>query len=412
MAGSHVFSDWVAPQCMRLMLNQFAIADGMSFEYEKEFRRPFAVGDIVRIKEPWRSVVRDGLGWAPDSIVRRHRDVAMDQIFTSQFIYDSLEKALQMERSQEDINKNIIQPYMKQMSQEIDSRAALFIKNNTPNTVGGLHATPNLDTIHGATTRIWELGGFGERGRSMVVTPQIMETAVTGTVRALFHPPDQISRAFREGRIGRYSFFDWTVSMSLQNHTFGTAVSALAVNGAGQSGTTLNVTGTNGEVFNEGDHISIANVNAANFMTRRSVNRLRHFAITQTTTVAGGVAALPIFPGIIGPGSPYQNVDALPANGAVVTFAPGTTTPSGRIGPFGLAYTKDAFAIVGGELPMPKAGTKEMAKAYTDPDTGINLSFIVDFATRERQFENRLDVLMGFGRLWSEFGAVRIGSAQ
>jgi hypothetical protein len=398
---------------IRLLVNSLGILDGFEFEYEREFDKDFPVGDTVRIKEPWRAIVQDGLGWNPQSIARRNRTVSMDQVFSTQFLYDSIEKALQMERTKDDIQDNIIQPAMKQMAQEADSRAALFAYLNTSTTVGSLGTTPtSLDTYNGPRTRIFELAGWDTRKRSMIITPQMGETAITGTVRALFNPPDAVSKAFKEGRLGFYAGFDWTESMSLYTHTAGTIAGTYTVNGANQSGSLLNVNCTNGDTWKRGDHLSIANVNSVNSMTRRSINRVRHFVITQDVTAVGVTATLPILPPIIGPGSPYQNVDALPANGATITHMPGTTSPNGKSGPFGLAFTKNAFACVGGKLPMPKKGTKELAEEYTDPRTGITISFIVDFATRERQFENRMDTLMGFGLMWAEFCAVRIGSAQ
>ena len=94
-------------------------------------------------------------------------------------------------------------------------------------------------------------------------------------------------------------------------------------------------------------------------------------------------------------------------------MTPGTSTPStAHTGVMNLLFTKNAFACVGGKLPMPKKGTKELAEEYTDPRTGITISFIKDFATRERQFENRMDTLMGFGVMWAEFCAARVASAN
>ena len=411
MAGSHIYTDKVAPDMIRLLTNQLGILDGFMFDYEKEFETKEAIGDTLRIKEPWRALVQDGLGWNPASITRRNRTVSMDQVFSTQFLYDSIEKALQMERSYEDIKDNIIQPAMKQMAQEADSRAALFAYQNSPNVIGALGTTPSLDTLTAGRTRIFELGGWDSaRKRSMIITPQVSETSITGTVRALFNPPDIVSKAFREGRLGAYAGLDWTESMSLYTHTAGTNTSP-TVSGAGQSGASILVNCSNGDTWNKGDKFVINNVNAVNFMTRRTVNRFRSYTVTQNVTSTGATVTLPIFPSIVATGSPYQNVDSLPANNATITPWFGTASPNGKVGPVGFAFTKAAFACVGGKLPMPKKGTKELAEEYTDPRTGITISFIVDFATREREFDNRMDCLMGFGVLWAEFASICVPSA-
>ena len=420
MPGSHIFTDKVAPTMMRLLKNKLGILKIFSFDYEREFNTDEPVGDTVRIKEPWAATVQDGFGWQANSIIRRNRTVAMDQPFSVQFLWDSIEQALEMERTFEDVEDNIIDPAMAQLSQECESRAALFAYRNTPNVIGALGVTPTtLDTYNAAKTRISELGGWvpGTAKRGMFISPQMEETAITGTARGLFNPTTVINKAFTDGVIGFYGGFEWMASASLYQHTSGiftTVLTGTTVSGAGQSGSSINLAGTTGDTLLVGDKITFALVNAVNRRTRRSTGRLRAFTVTVSVTFAASAATVSIFPQIVGPGSAYQNVTALPANAAIVLQWPGTTMvdATATTGVVGLAFTKDAFACVGAKLPMPKKGTKQIAEQYTDKATGISISYIQDFITKERETINRMDVLMGFGNMWAEDCAVAIAGLR
>ncbi len=111
----------------------------------------------------------------------------------------------------------------------------------------------------------------------------------------------------------------------------------------------------------------------------------------------------------MGPGDQYQNVDALPLTTALLTLFPGTSTPSASTGTQGLAFSKDAFAMVGVNLMMPKA--VEMSVMKRDPKTGLAISLIRAFDPVQRRMVNRFDTLIGFGELYSNACSVRVLSS-
>jgi hypothetical protein len=196
--------------------------------------------------------------------------------------------------------------------------------------------------------------------------------------------------------------FDFYESVSLYQHTAGTWAGAVTVNGAGQSGSTLNVTCTTGDTFFVGDVVAIASVNPVNPGTRRKVGAsTKQFTITSPTVGAASAATLTISPAIFGPGSQYQNVDALPANGAALTLFPGTSSPNAKVGTNGLAFQRDAFALVGVSLEEPK-GSVEVCRQYRDENTGIAVRFLRQFDGRLSKMINRFDVLLGFGALYPD----------
>jgi hypothetical protein len=141
-------------------------------------------------------------------------------------------------------------------------------------------------------------------------------------------------------------------------------------------------------------------------MTRRTTGHLKNFVLTASTVGAASAATIQIQPAIVGPGSQYQNVDALPGNAAALTLYPGTSSPNGKTGYNALALHRDAFALVGVKLQVPKA--VEMASQMRDPDTGMALRFTRTWDPVQSKMINRFDTMGGFGNLYADNCAVRM----
>jgi hypothetical protein len=411
VANSYQWVDWVSMECLDIILNKLSVASHFNTSFEKEFGKAFAVNDSVRIKKPQRWNIRRGIGYTPDPINRVYTTVDLNQPFGLDFEIDSIEKAVRMERSQEAISKEYIQPAMAQIAQEIDSQAALFAYQNSNNIVGVLGTDPaDFDSVSGAARqRLVELGSSThDDDRCCIVPPNVMR-ALKKSALTYFNPVTDISKQFRTGIVGLADGFDFYESMSLYSHTAGTWAGAVTVTTAPVNGaTTLSLTCTTGDTFNQGDVFGIANVNQVNPMTRRKgTTVVKPFVVLAPVTGASSAATVSISPAIYGPGSQYQNVDALPVAGAALTLFPGTSSPSGKAGVNGLAFTKEAFAIVGVELEMPE-NTEPGSFRRRDPETGIAIQFIKMFDPIQRKMINRFDVLLGFGRLYSDECSVRI----
>ena len=229
----------------------------------------------------------------------------------------------------------------------------------------------------------------------------------------LYNPQKEISGLFEQFQLGRIAGFDVHESNSLYSHTAGTWAASVTVNGANQSGTALKVTMTAGDSVNLGDKFSIANVNKVNRMTRRIVGPATAKTFTITTAIAsaagGGNDTLNFLPAIYGPGSQYQNVDALPANSAALTLWPGTTSPNGKVGTAALAIGRSAFGMVSGQLYQPKK--VEDGARQTDKETGISLRFVKAWDPVRSMQIHRYDSLIGFGNLFQDNDAVVVAGA-
>ena len=410
-ANTFQFVDWVAAESLRMLLNKLVYCQFATHKYEKEYEREFAVGETVRVKLPQRWLVTNGLAFQPQPINRIYTTVVVNQIFGIHFQVDSIERALKMERGREWFKEEYIDKLMAKLANEIDRRFALFAMQNTSNIVGQLGVDPaSMTTFMQARQRLIEQGCPQGEEWGMIYPPSV-GTSLIPALASFFNPTSEISRQYKNGSMGKMSGFDWYESVNNWRQTAGTWAGAVTVNGANQQGSQLAITATAGDTFNQGDIVSIASVFAVNPENLAVVNALQNkeFVVTSPLTALGaGNAAdvLNISPAIFGPGSQYQNVDSLPASGAALTLFPGTTAPNGKTSAQGLALTRDAFAMVGVPLEIPKAC--EWSSRATDPDTGISIALLEMFDPIERKKVTRADVLMGFGSLYPDNAACRI----
>jgi len=411
MPSAYNFADWVTMEGLRMLLNDLTIAEHFNTDFNSKFTKSFPVGETVRVPLPQRFNITDGVGYQPQSLDRPVTSITVNQVFGVHFDTESVDRALKMERGREMFKREYLDRAMQQIAQEIDSRCALHATRNTPNVVGVLGVNPGDADIAGlARQRLIEMAcPPGEK--VLIISPSAMSAVVAGET-TIFNPTGEKSRAYKEGYVGRARMFDWYESMSLYSHTAGTWAGTVETFGAGQSGGSLTLTCTAGDTFRKSDRFNVAGVYAVNPMTRRSTGVLKQFVITSEnlTAVGDNTDVITFTPAIVGPGSHYQNVTALPGDDADLTLWPGTASPNGDSGTIGLALHRDAFALVGVNLDIPPAGVITASRAR-DPKTGIGVAFIEDWDQENRRRTHRFDVLLGFGNLHNDNAAVAVALA-
>ena len=200
---------------------------------------------------------------------------------------------------------------------------------------------------------------------------------------------DNIAGHIVNGTMG----FDWYRSQLTPTHTNGTFSGTPAVNGADQSGNVLNTDGWGaGSTLNVGDIFTIAGVNRVNPQTKADTGELQQFVVT-AKNAPGTTHALSISPAIVGPEDPqYQNVSALPADGALLTIL-GT---SGQTYSTQIGWDSDAFGVAFADFEMPKAGMGVVSTKSADTDLGISLQYTAGYDIRGFQELHRIDLLQGF----------------
>jgi len=410
MANQFLNTNWVSMKILRLLINMLEVTEYFNRDWERDFNKEFAPGSQISVKFPQRFTVTDGMGYAPQGINRLSTPVNLDQWLQIAFEWDDYEAAVNLERSEAELTENYFQPAAEAMAQEWDSRCAKFAYQNASNVVGALGTDPaGVATYYQARQRLMEKA-CPPGGRCMLISSSMMAT-LGSNITAIFHPSDELTRMFKKGSLGNLAGFEFFESNSLYSQTAGTWASTVTVTGANQSGSSLNITGTTGDTIKAGDKFSIAAVNAVNPMTRRIAGKatLQQFTVTQDYTLTAGPDTINILPAIYGPGSQYQNVDALPLNAAGLTLWPGTTSPNGKVGTVGLALSKFAFAFVGAKLFVPQA--VEKSGFAFDSRTQIGVRKVKAWDPVRSMQINRMDSLGGFGNLYQDNGACCVAGA-
>jgi hypothetical protein len=415
MPNTFEYADWLALESLDLLENKRAVSQFFNTDYSKEFKLKFPVGDTIRVPYPAQFVVRNGLPYQPQAITRRHTDVSFDEPFGIDFEWDSAEQALKAPRGREKVSKEILEPAMAQLAQEIDSRCALFAYQHAASVVGILGTNPtSFDASSAAARQAMVELACPPTGEKAFIVPPAVNRALKNAAIGYFNPVTDISRQFRTGIVGSGDGFEWYESMSLYRHTAGTWAGTVEVTST-QTGTaaisSLILTATTGDTFKKGDKFSIAAVLPVNTATRRTFGTAaKTFTILADVTAAASAATITFSPPIYGPGSVYQNVNALPLAGADLTLWPGTSSPNGKVGQVALALHRNAFALVGVELEEPKGSSVELVSQKRDTDSGIAVRFIRQWDGKESKMINRFDVMIGYGELYNDACAVAVAA--
>lgn len=407
-------------KALRYLKNKLVALPFANTEYAKEFnsksRSGAPIGDTLQVPLPTRflGTTDNNLGYVPQAILQLKSPIVLDRISKIHFEWDSIEAALYIDRR--DIADDFVDNPMTKMATMIDYAFAVYAGDNTNNIAGVLGTDPtDVATFAAARQRMSELGGLDGAGdRGALIAPAV-NTAAANSFKTLMQPPDEISRLWKRGTIGQMQDFRYYESMGLKRHTAGTWAGAVTIattvtNGA----STLSLTCTNGDTFKRGDKIGINGYYAVNPGTLQTTTTVttKQVTILDDATAVGTSVTVNISPTLYGPGSPYQNINALPIATTALTLFPGTASPNGKTGTFNLFISSDAFMFLPLKLDNPKeGGNVEIAEQAVDPDTGLAVAFIRWFDPFQRKHANRFDCAYGFGRGHSDAGSVALLSA-
>lgn len=414
-AGNFATPNWISMECTRLLTNKREAFEYATFDLEPEFKKDFAINDTVTYKFPQMYNPIDGPEFGGGAVNRRTGSATIDQWVQIPLEISTWDKMLKMERSKREISKNYLDPAMEQMLTEAERRYQDFMFFNTNNVVGALGANPTSWTPYAnADNRIFKLAGLeGPQGNllSADMTTTFIQNSLTQLVAA-----DPLTKSWKKNIVGEGAGATWHRSNSMHLHTTGvwaTVLTGVTVNGNGQSGTSINLNCTTGDTFKKGDIIDFASSSAVNPWIRKNLGYLAQFQIQADATGVASAVTLTIAPGIIGPGSPEQNVTALPANGDAVIMWRGTTMAdaTAKTGICGIRVNRNAFGVIPVEIPIPPQGGSIIISAHDqDPDSRMAVSILQFFDPVSHKWGMRYDSAYGFCKTYAERAACLIAA--
>lgn len=209
--------------------------------------------------------------------------------------------------------------------------------------------------------------------------------------KGLFQSSTEVDKQYKEGMIGKADGYSWYENELISTHANGSDVTGVAVNDAAvaEGASTLTVDGASASIT-VGTVFTIAGVYSVHPITKVATSNLQQFVVTSAGTTSIGIS-----PSIYAGSGGLQNVDALPADDAALTFVGAASTTFEQ----NLAYQKRAFKMVSVPLVMP---TKAEVAAQETVD-GITVAVIRDFDILERRMVTRLDFLGGLSAVRPEW---------
>ena len=352
-------------------------------QYDDSYAKDDKIGTTLKVRLPNENTVRTGLTMTAVDVPETSVDLVMATVKGVDMSFTSLELALSLD----DFSERIIEPAMSVLAANIEADALNMYKDVYNLYDGDTLAYSFTSEANARQVLTDNLSPLSQRTLTMNTghaTKFMIDT------KGLMHSADNISEQYMEGIVGRTAGMDHYENTLIPIHTTGTAakITTYTVNGAVTvNGTAVVVVAVGATTFKAGDVFTVAACFRVHPETKVSTGVVQQFVVT--ADYAGGAGNLSFAPAIYTSG-PRQNVTVggMPNGNAITKVGAGaseTLTQS-------LAFHKNAFAFVTGDLPLPNG--RDWAKRAEIE--GLSISLIRDFTIADRSFPCRLDVLYGY----------------
>ena len=386
MPNSFLTHKMIAREAALMLAEEMAFISNINRNREDDFSQKingYRIGSEVKIKVPHVSRVFDGATFAGGASAPDQAETYVSlKVATQKHVpiaFAAVEKALEIAEYKE----RILRPAISTLCSNVQSDMLAKIYCQIPNLVGTPGAVPTTAKVYSQARGVLQAHLAADSPRTALISSDA-NIELTDASKALFNPNKAISDMFMRGYISDYAGFSFYECQNLPLHTNGAKVAGVLVNGASQSGATLNIRGlTAGDILRKGTVFTIAGVSDVHPLTGVSTGKPRQFVVLSDFTAAAATGAISIFPPINAlPGG--ATVTAAPADGAAITIV-GAANGSYRQN---LLWHRDAIATAFCPLPV-LAG----CEGYTFDASGISLRVMTGGDVRADAEYTRIDVL-------------------
>lgn len=395
MANSLLTISMITKESLRVLENNLAFAKGVNRDYDDQFAIGGAkIGDTMNIRKPARYVGRTGTALAVEDTTETSVPLQLSTQYGVDINFTSKELTLSID----EFSNRIIKPAMATVANKLDADGLALYKS-VYNAVGTPGTTPTaLKTYLQAGAKMDYEATPRDGNRSLVIEPTA-QVEIVDSLKSLFQSGDQIMKQYEQGNMGQAAGFKWSMDQNVAVHQVGPLGGTPAVNGAGQTGSSLVTNGWTAAAalrLKAGDTFTIAGVFAVNPQSRASTGQLRQFVVTaDVSSDASGNATIPISPAIVTSGA-FQTVTASPGAGALITVLGAANT----LTPVNLAYHKNAFVLGCADLLLPKG--VDMAARVSDKQLGLSARMVRAYDINNDKFPCRFDILYGWKAVYPE----------
>jgi hypothetical protein len=331
--------DMVTRESLRIAHEKLAFIGTIDRSYDSSYAKTGAkVGDTLRVRNPNQYVRRKG---SRVMDVQDQEETTQNVTVATQDGVDMKFNSAELTLSIDELSRRYIEPAVSVLVSGIESDVLQSVTkdvyNHTGTTTEIVGAT-DLDAVSKARAKLNQQLAPKDGNRCVQLDSNTMAAVVNGASSgslALFNPASDISKAFREGYIGRNAMATWYENDRTYAHTNGATAVGTINDASIADGNSTMTTATS--VWAVGDVFVIAGVYDVHPETKAAYSHLKQFVCT-AATVANVTSFSPAWQST----GAKQNINELPTTGDAVTpYAGNAVTYQSN-----LMYHKDAFTFV------------------------------------------------------------------
>ena len=398
MPNTFITPSWVSTDVAMFWDNSKKLLNLTEMTYGSEWKdKPDGaqVGYTVQQRIPQRFRVKRGQALQQQPILNQTVPISLTDQLQVAMGWSSADDAVDVEEVQSRYDK----PAGESLAAECDRFMGASVFKSVYFNIG-TPGTP-ITTDESWTDGVAILRAFGVPEPLLAVVDPKQQSKLVASNLALFNPQAQIGDIFKEGLFGRGALGvkEWAWDSQIPTFTTGTfTASTPVVSGANQSGSTLLISGMGTYALVEGDRFTIDGVYGVNPISYENTTILQQFVLTADVS-GSSTGTLTISPSIIADtSSQLQTVNALPANGAAISFVGATGTVSGTLTAtvckINLVANPAAFAFVSADLPVKLAGAVAGRTPGAKTDR-VSIRYVDQYDIRTDQMPRRMDALVG-----------------
>jgi hypothetical protein len=399
MANSLLTPTKIAREALAQLENNMVMAGRVHRDYKHEFVDPKA-GGTVTIRKPARFTVTDGATASIQDVVEESVSLSVNQRKHVAWQFSMQDMTLTIE----EYSERYIRGACIALANQIDSFLCQVAAQQFWMNAGTPGTTPATFAALGDLAKRLDKNSVPTDSRNTVLDPDA-NWSLADALKGL-NSTKTVEDLIRKGFLAELAASQVYMDQNVYRITCGSRTGTILVNGAVSTGaSTIALDGLGGatQTVKAGEKFTIAGVNAVNPISKADLGFLQEFTVLADATGSGSaIAALSIAPTIYGSASGgRQNVSALPADNAAITFKGTAST----VYPMNLGFHRNALALVTCPIALPESAAFKARVTHR----GLSIRVVKWYDGAEDLEKVRLDVLYGAKAVNPDLGGVLWG---
>lgn len=391
MANSLLTIDMITRAALEIAHEKLSFIGTINRQFDSEFGKSNGkIGDTLRIRLPSQYTRRQG---SRVMDVQDAEEQNTTLVTATQDGVDMRFNSRELSLDLENFTQQHLEPAMSVLVSGIEGDVLAGVTKDVYN-LAGTAGTPPTDLAAAGAARAKLNQNLAPKDSRCIQMDSVTMGGLVNGLKGLFHEGSQITKQYRDGFIQRTAMADYYENERVYTHTNGADHTTMTVNDAAIADGDSTVTFA-GATMSVGTVFTFADVYQVHHETKQAFQHLQQFTVT---AVAGNDYTFS--PALYSTGA-KQNVDALPANSAVITGVGAASTAYTQ----NLMYHKDAFTFATANLPM----MADAAKCVVRQKDGLSIRLWQASDIRNDELLTRIDILYGYKAIRPEW-ACRITS--